>query len=126
MSRRATLAKYALLQIPELVLLGGVLTLAVWSLDLSLPIALGCVALWIVKDIVMFPIVRVAYEPHDHEPGADLLGATGTAVSLIDREGWVQVGPERWRARSRVPIADGALVRIAAIDGLILDVEPEA
>ena len=126
MSRRATLAKYAVLQLPGLLLVSGGLTLAVWWLDLSLPVALGLGALWIVKDVVMFPIVRVAYEPRDHQPGEDLIGSTGSAVSLIDREGWIQLGPERWRARSRMPIPNGTGVRVVAIDGLILEVEPDA
>ena len=126
MSRGATVAKYAVLQLPGLLLVGAGLSLAVWWLDLSVSVALGLWALWIVKDVAMFPIVRVAYEPRDHEPGEDLIGATGSAISLIDREGWIQLGPERWRARSRTPIPDGAPVRVVAIDGLTLEVEPQA
>ncbi len=40
-------------------------------------------------------------------------------------EGWVQVGGERWRARSEVPLARGGRARIVAVDGLTLLVKPD-
>jgi membrane-bound serine protease (ClpP class) len=56
-----------------------------------------------------------------------LVGALGTAVGPIDPEGTVRVGDGSWRARTNraTPIADGGAVRVVAIDGITLDVEPE-
>jgi membrane-bound serine protease (ClpP class) len=45
----------------------------------------------------------------------------------VDPEGTVEVNGAPWRARTNraTPIAAGAVVRVAAIDGLMLEVEPE-
>jgi membrane-bound serine protease (ClpP class) len=55
-----------------------------------------------------------------------LIGREGTAVGAIDPEGFVEVESAHWRARTNraTPIAPGDPVRVAAIDGVTLDVEP--
>ena len=52
---------------------------------------------------------------------------TGVAVNAVDPDGIVLVSDARWRARTNraTPIAAGATVRVIAIDGVTLDVEPE-
>lgn len=57
---------------------------------------------------------------------AALIGALGEAKSNIDNEGSVYVDGELWTARSDIPIADGAQVRVRARDGFVLIVEPVA
>lgn len=49
-----------------------------------------------------------------------------SAVALADfvDEGWVRVHGEAWRARSAQPVHAGQHLRIVAINGLMLDVEP--
>ncbi|MFZ4718898.1 MAG: NfeD family protein [Ilumatobacteraceae bacterium] len=55
-----------------------------------------------------------------------MLGSTGTAVGAISPEGVAQVGESKWRARTNraTPIAAGAELRVVAIDGVTLEVEP--
>jgi membrane-bound serine protease (ClpP class) len=55
-----------------------------------------------------------------------MLGEEGTALSDIDPDGVVTVRQAPWRARTNraTPIPSGAPVRVAAIDGLLLEVEP--
>lgn len=55
-----------------------------------------------------------------------MIGQTGTAVGLISPEGVALVGAARWRARTNraTPIPAGAELRVAAIDGVTLEVEP--
>jgi membrane-bound serine protease (ClpP class) len=55
-----------------------------------------------------------------------MIGQQGTAVSAIDPEGTVEIEGARWRARTNraTPIAAGEALRVAAIDGVTLDVEP--
>jgi membrane-bound serine protease (ClpP class) len=51
----------------------------------------------------------------------------GTRVEVLEAcapEGRVLVGAEIWNARSEVPVANGRIVRIVAVDGLTLVVEP--
>ena len=51
----------------------------------------------------------------------------GQADSGIDPDGTVRVDGALWRARTNraTPIDSGAPVRVVAIDGLLLEVEPE-
>ena len=55
-----------------------------------------------------------------------LVGAEGVAVSAVDPDGSVQVGDAQWRARTNraTPIQAGDPLRVVAIDGVTLEVEP--
>jgi membrane-bound serine protease (ClpP class) len=55
-----------------------------------------------------------------------MIGKEGTAIDAIDPEGLVEVDAATWRARTNraTPIAAGDPIRVAAIDGITLDVEP--
>jgi len=56
----------------------------------------------------------------------EMIGARGEALEDIVGEGWAQVHGERWRVVSEAPLKRGERVRVTAIDGLTLRVEPEA
>jgi membrane-bound serine protease (ClpP class) len=55
-----------------------------------------------------------------------LIGAEGVAVGPVDPDGVVNVGDGQWRARTNraTPIQAGEPLRVAAIDGATLEVEP--
>jgi membrane-bound serine protease (ClpP class) len=55
-----------------------------------------------------------------------MIGEEGKARTAVSPEGVVMVRGAPWRARTNraTPIASGQGVRVAAIDGLVLDVEP--
>ena len=55
----------------------------------------------------------------------EMLGAVGEALDDFDAEGWMRVHGETWRARTRAPVRRGQRLRVRAIDGLVLDAEPE-
>ena len=56
-----------------------------------------------------------------------MIGEMGEAVIAIDPEGVVEVRGAQWRARTNraTPVGRGDKVRVVAIDGITLDVEPE-
>jgi membrane-bound serine protease (ClpP class) len=54
----------------------------------------------------------------------EIVGARGTALADIEREGWAQVHGETWRVISTRPLARGQKLRVTGIDGLTLRVEP--
>jgi membrane-bound serine protease (ClpP class) len=54
----------------------------------------------------------------------EMLGAVGEAMEDFKDTGRVRVHSEDWQARAAVPIARGQQVKILAIDGLTLTVEP--
>lgn len=55
-----------------------------------------------------------------------MVGEEGVASSAVDPDGTVTVRDAPWRARTNraTPIASGQSVRVAGIDGLVLEVEP--
>ena len=55
-----------------------------------------------------------------------IIGQLGDVVEAVDPDGVVTVGSARWRARTNraTPVAPGEQVRIVAIDGVTLEVEP--
>ena len=56
-----------------------------------------------------------------------MIGEVGMAETNVDPDGVVRVRDALWRARTNraTPITKGAGVRVAEIDGLVLEVEPE-
>jgi membrane-bound serine protease (ClpP class) len=54
----------------------------------------------------------------------ELIGAAGEALEDIAGEGWARVHGERWRVRTSAPVRRGQALRVAAIDGLVLEVTP--
>lgn len=128
--RAWVVGKYVLLQIPGFILVALLLAAAVRWWDLSYRLALGLLAVWVLMDIVLFPLLRVAYEPGGGAGGAEsLVGARGVASETLASSGYVRVGPELWRAElassdGRV-IPSGARVRVLAVRGLTLIVEPD-
>lgn len=54
-----------------------------------------------------------------------LLNASAQALDDFDENGWVLVHGERWQAVSNRPVRAGQMLRITAINGLSLKVEPE-
>jgi len=55
-----------------------------------------------------------------------LAGEAGEVLADFSGEGWARVHGETWRVRSAVPLSQGDRVRVTRIDGLTLDVEPQA
>jgi membrane-bound serine protease (ClpP class) len=55
-----------------------------------------------------------------------MIGEEGLVVDAVDPEGVVEIGAARWRARTNraTPVSEGDQVRVAAIDGVTLEVEP--
>jgi membrane protein implicated in regulation of membrane protease activity len=121
-----TIARYALFQIPDLILLGLALAAAVRWWDLPILAAYGLGAIWIVKDIFMFPVLRIAYES-DYSTGVDAMhGALGVVTQSLSPSGYVRLGSERWKAELAPGCAsasEGSAIRVIEVRGLTLVVE---
>ncbi len=125
-SDNRVLAKYVLFQVPGAVLAGLALSAAVYWWDLSALIAIGLFALWLVKDAVLYPFLRIAYESGSGTASDRLAGATAIAKQPLDPEGYVHVCGELWRARlvdGSAPVPRGAALHVRSVDGLTLVVE---
>jgi membrane-bound ClpP family serine protease len=122
------LVKFILLQIPLLVLL----PLALYFIRqwVAIPVWLiwGLVAVLIIKDVIMFPIVWRAYDQSHPEDPTSIIGMRGIDKDRLAPMGYIHVRSELWRAEvmeGYSPIADGKGVRVVGIDGLTLIVQPE-
>jgi membrane-bound serine protease (ClpP class) len=56
-----------------------------------------------------------------------MIGEMGLAVTDVDPDGMVNIRDAQWRARANrlTPISQGEPVRVVALEGLVLEVEPE-
>jgi membrane-bound ClpP family serine protease len=122
-----TLLRYTLFQIPDLILLSLGVAAAVRWWGLPVFVGYGLVALWLVKDIILFPILRVAYES-DSGSGVDgIRGALGVVTKPLAPAGYVRLGSELWKAElvsGNGPVSEGSAIRVVEVRGLTLIVEP--
>lgn len=122
---RAALVRYLWVQgAGTLALIVGLGLVAYW-LNWPWWIVAVVVALSIAKDAWLYPRVRHAYAP---SPGAAerMIGREGRAVRAFVKEGLVRIDHEVWRARvatSDATVAEGQLVRVTSVVGLMLVVE---
>ena len=54
----------------------------------------------------------------------NLIGSIGEVTAALAPVGQIRVLGELWQARARSDLAPGTSVRVVAVDGLTLDVEP--
>jgi len=121
------LVKYALLQIPSVVLLVFVLVFIRRWVDLSAWLIWGIVILWVAKDIILFPFVWRAYDSKAPGSAHSMVGVRGIAEERLDSSGYARVRGELWQVEVRggTPVEKGEAVRVQGIRGLTLIVEPE-
>ena len=120
--------RYAILQIPFTVLLVVALLLVRKWVDLPAWFVWGLVALLVVKDIALFPLVWRSYDPDSPVLTSSMEGARGKAVDLLDPAGYVEIRAELWKAEvmgGGPPIQRGETVSVCGIRGLTLLVRPE-
>jgi membrane-bound ClpP family serine protease len=114
------LRTYIVAQLPGWVLAAvtGV-ALARWT---ALPgwLAAALPVVWIVKDLLLFPVMRRYYRSEPAE--RRIVGQRGTAVTDIDPTGFVRVRGELWQSASDHPIAAGSEIYVSDIHGLQLKV----
>lgn len=125
----STLTKYTLLQVPSWLVLALLLVGLRHWIDLPLWAAVGLFALWVVKDFLLYPFVRSAYEPAPQSASKELIGAHGIARERLAPHGYVHVHGELWRATAEPqdrPILPGTPVRVREADGLTLIVSADA
>jgi len=117
--------------------IGGAISLVVGSVMMTrntvpgVDVGLGAVVpVAIALAAIFFFLGRLALAAHRRPPvtGKEgMLGEIGRAREALDPgvPGYISVHGEMWRAVSRDPIAKAQPVRVVAVDGLTLIVEPE-
>lgn len=120
-----TLLYYWLLQIPGLMVVGLVSAVLVTFEWISVLTAMGIGAAWLIKDAIMYPFVKRAFEPTN--PGdsgpAGLVGRIGTTTRELAPAGFIRVRGELWQAEhveSDQSLPADCAVQIVEARGMVL------
>lgn len=95
--------------------------------DLSLRMFLLLTFLWVLKDVLLYPLVWRAYDWEAGGKELSMVGMTGTAQGSLDPEGYVFVRGELWKAMLEPGsecVEQGGGIRVKGKRGLLLLVEP--
>lgn len=116
-----------LLQVPGWLVAIVVLYWLHGSFGLPFHWAVGIYAAYIVKDFLLYPLLKRAYEEGAHSGTASLVGETGVVTQTIDPAGYIRVRGELWQARTpdARAIPQGSSVRVKSAAGMVLMVEKE-
>ena len=123
-----TFRKYLALQVPGWILLLSLLLVLRSWIGQSVWLSAVLLGIWIVKDLLLYPFLRRAYEEDPFMTGAErLVGALGVVTKPLTPQGYIRVRGELWRAEARTvePIPEGSIVRVSAARGLTLAVEQD-
>ena len=118
--------RYTLLQVPFTALLIVVLIFMRKWVDLPIWFVCGLIALLVIKDIALFPLVWRSYDPDIPALTNRMEGALGIAIDDLHPTGYVEIGAERWQAEvlgGGPSIRRGQRVRVSGINGLTLLVQ---
>jgi len=120
--------RYALLQVPGVALLVVLLMVVQRWVDLPVWFSWGLVGLWVAKDVIFFPFTWRAYDWDRSGDANSMLGARGVTEEQMAPSGYIRVRGELWKAEvmgDGPRIGRGEAVRVRAIRGLTLLVQPE-
>jgi membrane-bound ClpP family serine protease len=120
--------RYGLVQLPGIALLVLFLMLARRWFDIPAWLVWGFLALWVIKDVILFPFMWRFYDRDERWDADPMLGAHGIARDRLAPSGYISVRGELWHAEvmggSRaIEKGEGVLVRRTR--GLKLIVQPE-
>ncbi len=120
--------RYLLFQVPGYVLLMVSLLLIQQWKDLSPWIVWCLVALWVAKDVILFPFIWRSFDRENVKGKQSMTSMHGIAVERLVPSGYIRVRGELWRAEvigGGWPIEKGETVRVEGVRGLSLLVVPE-
>ena len=84
------------------------------------------IAIWVAKDIAIFPKVWKAYDSNNPTPMEQLIGMDGIVMDNLNPVGYVKVKGELWKAETRdprFPVKKGDKIKVSDVKGMTLIVE---
>ena len=122
-----TLRRYVLYQIPGCLL--AIATAVVLHYRVNLPAwwGIALVASWAIKDAVLYPFLRGAYDSDSPDAIEQLIGLEGVAIEPLAPQGYIRVRGELWLAEpysAGITIGRNRPVTVDSIQGTILRVRP--
>jgi membrane protein implicated in regulation of membrane protease activity len=120
--------RYLLLNIPGLVAVILILIIIRHWVDLPAWLFWSIIGFWIIKDIVLFPVVWRSYDWERPGRSRSMIGERGVARDRLAPSGYVRVRGELWRAEKLgdgPAIEAGQPVKIIKMEGLTLFVKQQ-
>jgi membrane protein implicated in regulation of membrane protease activity len=121
------IVRYLLFQIPSVVLFVLALILAQRWISIPAWLFWGLITLWVLKDIIMYPMVWRAYDTSGSGENS-MVGARGVAENRLAPSGYIRVRGELWQTEvlgGGPPIERGTSVQVREVNGLTLLVQPD-
>jgi membrane-bound serine protease (ClpP class) len=100
-----------------------------YSLNVPAWISASILVVWVVKDYVLYPVLRFAYEADSRQRIEHLIGIHGTAVESLDPNGYIRVHGELWQATSEgtdTAVIAGTNVTVIGTHGMVLIVRKQS
>ncbi|WP_459938008.1 NfeD family protein [Desulfonatronum parangueonense] len=124
---RITVLRYALMQIPGIVLVAAALWFMHGVFGLPERSAWTLLLLWLVKDSLMFFYVWPAYQGSQGDGWYSLVGMHGEVRGELHPEGYIRIGGVLWKAKAdpkSCPILPGTKIEVVGREGIKLLVRP--
>jgi membrane-bound serine protease (ClpP class) len=86
-------------------------------------VILSIIALWCIKDVLLFPSVWRAYDISTQRNVQPIVGMKGIVKQQLDPSGYVKVRGELWQAElvvGKTPVKRGEKIEVKGIRGLTL------
>lgn len=118
--------RYWLLQIPGWVVLSALVAAAMEWFHLPFIAGLAVFFIWLVKDLVLYPVLKAYYVPRRKDIHDGILGEKAVAQESLEPTGYVKLRGELWMAEVTGPhplVAAGESVVVESVDGLKLKVK---
>ena len=121
------LLRYFLLQLPGIFFIAALIILLYLIKAVSFKVIWIVLAVWIIKDIVLYPLIWKSYDLSPNPGKSSMIGLRGVALEAINPSGYVLVKGESWRARlknKKSVIRKDEPVYVSDVQGLTLVVRP--
>ena len=114
--------------------IGGIIAFVIGSIILfdtegsNIKVAIPLVAtVTVISAAFFFVALELVFSAHRKPVVSgveEMLGSVGEALDDFDLKGYIHIHGETWQARSSTPVKKNQRVRVTAVDGLVLQVEP--
>jgi membrane protein implicated in regulation of membrane protease activity len=121
------LLRYFLLQLPGIFFIAALIILLYVINAVSFQVIWIVLAVWVIKDIALYPLVWKSYDLSPNAGKYQMIGQRGVALEAINPAGYILVKGESWSARlknKKSVIREDDPVYVCDVQGLTLIVRP--
>lgn len=94
------------------------------EIQVAIPIIIAVTVLSSAFFLIVLRMIFAAHRKPVVSGAEEMLGSIGQVLEDIEETGLIHIHGETWQVQSKLPLRRGDQVKVIAIDGLILNVEP--